>query len=200
LFRWSALIVFLATTVAGGAADEQVSADVKRILSTQFGGGFKILADYQVPVRRHSQPEPEMAWQPLVIGDFDGDGVEDLAVVARHRNPLLDARTNGYKVVDPYHSYFGYGDPKVTAEFISMDVGEAKHLLVIHGVGAEGWRAAAPKAKFVIINLPFDRVSPRAMRLKKKAITAIAAEEVGGLGSLLFWDKKRYRWEPTGLR
>jgi hypothetical protein len=73
-------------------------------------------------------------------------------------------------------------------------------LLVIHGAGDEAWRAAVPKAKFVIINLPFKQVAVKKLMVKKKPIMAIYAEETGGdrMTSATFWDGKKYRYQPIG--
>src|SRR5919197_754770 len=35
--------------------------------------------------------------------DVDGDGVEDLVIVARSQKPMLDAAEHNYRVVDPYY-------------------------------------------------------------------------------------------------
>ena len=73
-------------------------------------------------------------------------------------------------------------------------------LLVIHGSGAEAWRAATPKAKFVIINLPFKQITVKKLKVKKKTVMAIYAEETGPdrMTSALFWDGKKYRYQPIG--
>lgn len=73
-------------------------------------------------------------------------------------------------------------------------------LLVIHGAGPEGWRAATPKAKFVIINLPFKQITVRKLMVKKKSVMAIYAEESGSdeMTSAVFWDGKKYHYQPLG--
>ena len=48
----------------------------------------------------------------------------------------------------------------------------------------------------MIINLPFDNLALTQTSLKKKTRTAIATEEGGLGGSVVFWDGKRYRYEP----
>src|ERR1700693_612780 len=57
---------------------------------------------------------PELA---AVYGDLDGDGVEDVVIAARCKNPLLDEAEHNYTVIDPYYDFFGYADPKVTTTF-----------------------------------------------------------------------------------
>src|ERR1035441_4678032 len=55
------------------------------------------------------------------FGDLDGDGVEDVIIAARCKNPLLDEAEHNYTVIDPYHSFFGYGNPKITTTFSTAD-------------------------------------------------------------------------------
>src|SRR5437868_6117063 len=90
---------------------------------------------------------------PPLKADLDGDGIEDIVIVARCRNPLPDQAEYNFKVIDPYNTYFGFGDPKVTTQFATEDPNRrGVSLLIIHGAGPEAWRAAPPKAKFLIIN------------------------------------------------
>jgi len=123
---------------------------------------------------------------PVLTADFDGDGTEDAVVVATAENPLLDETEQHYKVVDPFSSYYGLGDPKITVHF-STHVGKPHLLLVIHD-----WRA--PKTKFVIMNFPFDKLSLSRTLVKKKPVPAIKGEEVTGETSLVFWDGKKWKW------
>ena len=70
-------------------------------------------------------------------------------------NPMADQAEDNFTVIDPYNTFFGYGNTKITTQFASEDPAmRGLVLLVIHGTGPEAWRAATPKAKFVIINLP----------------------------------------------
>jgi hypothetical protein len=144
--------------------------------------------------------KPEFA---PIKGDFDGDGVEDLLLVAQTKNPLIDAGGFEYVVQDPYHAFFGFGDPKITAGFASDDPERRGFvLLMIHGVGADSWRAAKPKAKYVLINVPFKQIlGLRRVMVKKKIVSAIAITEYGGTEttSAIYWDgKKKYKYEPLG--
>src|SRR5208282_137879 len=97
-----------------------------------------------------------MIGMPSLKADLDGDGVEDIVIPARCKNPMMDRAEQSYLVVDPYNSFFGYGNPVVTTQFASEDPARrGMALLIIHGAGAEAWYSATPKAKFLIINLPF---------------------------------------------
>lgn len=138
---------------------------------------------------------------PPIVADFDGDGTEDIAIPAKCTNPMMDQAENSFKVVDPYNDFFGYGDPKITNGFASEDPEfRGRSLLIIHGAGPQAWRAEKPKAKFVIINLPFKHLRARKMFVHKKAVTAIYAEEASAddMTSTVFWDGRKYKYEPLG--
>jgi hypothetical protein len=142
-----------------------------------------------------------MPGPPEMKADMDGDGIEDLVVAAHCSNALVDQAEKNFTVIDPYNSFYGYGNTKITTQFSSEDPAtRGMVLLVIHGAGAEAWRAATPKAKFVIINLPFKQVSVKKLTVKKKTVMAIYADETGGdrMTSATFWDGKKYRYQPIG--
>ncbi len=198
-----AVRLLMACVVLGSAVFGQQApptsqfADLQEVVNKQFGPDFILVTSFPSYEPRDAG-KPFMI-SPLVTGDFDGDGVADAVIVATSKNPLVGQEAFHYKVVDPYDAYFGWSDPRVTLNFGAQDPSRRRYLLVIHGAGAEGWRSATPKAKFVIINLPFDRLTTSQMTLKKKAISAINAEEAGGMVSVVFWDGKKYRWEASGF-
>ncbi len=137
------------------------------------------------------------------FGDLDGDGVEDVAIAARCKNPMLDQGEHKYTVIDPYDEFFGYGNPKITTTFSEGDPAlRGLVILIIEGANKDGWRSATPKAKFVIVNLPYRTISIRKMQLKKKTVEAIYVEEAGNVGSgtssAVFFDGKKFRYIPMG--
>jgi hypothetical protein len=167
------------------AAQESKPRDFKidnDFVQKQFGSSCKLIEGEQ----------PTFA-------DMNGDGVEDLVLAARCTNPMPDQSEHEFTVVDPYYTFFGYGNPKITTSFVA-DTPEIKGIvvLVIHGQGAETWHN--PKEKFVLINLSFKQVSVKKMMLKKKKIMAIYTQETDGNQSIaaVFWDGKKYRYEPMG--
>ena len=136
-----------------------------------------------------------------VVGDLDGDGVEDVAIAARCKNPMLDQGEHNYTVMDPYNDFFGYGDPRMTTTFSEGDpTNRGLVVLIIHGDGKDAWRSAIPKAKYVIVNLPYRTISVRKLKLRKKTVEALFIEEAGEMGnsSALFFDGKRFRYVPMG--
>jgi len=138
---------------------------------------------------------------PAIKADLDGDGIEDIVIPARCTNPMMDQAEENYVVVDPYNVFFGYGNPQVTTQFASDDPERRGFsLLVIHGAGPDGWHSATPKAKFMIVNLPFKDIYVKKMIVRKKPRLAIYIEETGAgaMTSALVWDGKKYRYQPMG--
>jgi hypothetical protein len=162
----------------------EAAAQLATVVKQQFGDTFTIPVKFPTP---------------LLTADFDGDGVEDVAIVANSKDPLPDSFAFKYQVADPYHAYFGFGDPRLTSSF-RADPEHAHHLLVIFGSGKEAWRAATPKGKFVLVNVPFDTLEVGRMLISKKKppIFVIKALEDQVMDSAVWWDakKKLWRWEP----
>ncbi|MGA7931411.1 MAG: hypothetical protein WCA20_36130 [Candidatus Sulfotelmatobacter sp.] len=143
-----------------------------------------------------------LAGPPQFVADLDGDGVEDVVIAARCKNPLADQAEYGFHVVDPYNSFLGYGDVKVTSTFAS-DEPERKGvcLLIVHGAGPEAWRSDKVKPKFVLINLPFQTLTVKRLALKKRTVLGVYMEEKGegeATSSVIFWDGKKYRYQILG--
>jgi len=143
-----------------------------------------------------------MAGPPQFVGDLDGDGVDDLVIAARCKNPMADQAEYGFHVTDPYNSFLGFGDVKVTSTFAS-DAPDRKgvSLLIVHGVGTEAWRSDKEKPKFLLINLPFKTLTVKRLTLKKRTVLGIYMEEKGegeATSSVIFWDGKKYRYQILG--
>jgi len=155
-----------------GAQDDKTA-----MMAREFGPRFTLLPDF-----------------PIMAGDLDGDGTEDLVFVVTGKNPLLSEGEFGFKVIDPYNSFFGYGDPKITMTFGTLEPGPTKYVLILHN-----WRADVAKKKFAIVNFPFTKLElGKIVNKKKKPEMALEAQETGGLNSVVYWDGKKYKWEVMG--
>jgi hypothetical protein len=180
-----ALLVFSVAALAQQSKPKTASPAVDDdFVQKQFGSTCKLM------------PGPQQ-----LVADLDGDGVDDLILAGHCTNALLDQAEDNFTVIDPYNAFFGYSDTKVTSQFASEDpLARGLVLLIIEGAGPEAWRSATPKAKFVIMNLPFRQITVRKLMVKKKLVMAIYAEESGvdKMTSAIFWDGKKYRYEPLG--
>jgi hypothetical protein len=136
------------------------------------------------------------------VGDLDGDGIDDLVVAAKCKNPMADKDEYAFVVADPYHAFLGFGDVKVTSAF-SSDEPDRKgvSLLIVHGAEKDAWQAETPKAKFLLINLPFKTLTVKRVATKKRTLLGVYMEEQGegeNTSSVLYWDGKKYRYQMLG--
>jgi hypothetical protein len=179
--RCMGFIVFLGLITAAwpqNAPAPAKTADLQAIISAQFGPQFALMPEF-----------------PVLTGDFNGDGVEDVLFVASLHGGL-QAESKQFKVLDPSSSYFGLGDPKITSQFASKYPGGKRYLLILHGSGKEAWHAKELTERFVLINFAFDRLSVGHIMRKKKIIDDIGVEETGILNSFIYWSGRKYEWQP----
>ena len=132
---------------------------------------------------------------PVLAGDLDGDDKEDLVFRRYGENPLLSEGEFGFKVIDPYNSFFGYGDPKITMTFGTLEPGRDK-------VRADPAQLAGRRreGEVCVVNLPFQQtgVGREMVDRKKKPMMAHrgAGDRRHEFGR--FWDGKKYKWEVMG--
>lgn len=143
-----------------------------------------------------------LAGPPQFVADLDNDGTEDLVVAAKCKNPMADKDEYSFVVADPYDSFLGYSDVKVTSTFASDEPQRrGVSLLIIHGAEKDAWRSETPKAKFLLINLPFKTLTVKRLAMKKKTILGIYMEETGEgeqTSSVVYWDGKKYKYQQLG--
>ena len=136
------------------------------------------------------------------VADLDGDGIDDLVIAARCKNPMADRDEYSFVVADPYDTFLGFGDVKVTSTFASDEPARrGVCLLVVQGDGPDAWRSDKPKAKFLLINLPFKTLAVKRLAQKKRDTLGIYMEEKGegeNTSSVVFWDGKKYRYQTLG--
>ncbi len=143
-----------------------------------------------------------VAGPPQFVADLDDDGIDDLVVAAKCKNPMADKDEYSFVVADPYDSFLGFSDVKVTSTFAS-DEPERRglSLLIIHGADKDAWRNEKPKAKYLLINLPFKTLAVKRLALKKRTILGIYMEEHGegeDTSSVVYWDGKKYKYQMLG--
>ena len=143
-----------------------------------------------------------MPGPPQFVADLDGDGVDDLVIAARCKNPIADQDEYSFRVADPYNTFLGFGEVKVTSTFASDEPDRrGLSLLIVHGTGPDAWKTETPKAKFLMINLPFRTLAVKKLALKKRTILGIYMEERGegtDTSSVVYWDGKKYRYDQLG--
>ncbi len=184
-------LLFTVTAVAQKKQQQPVHAThpspavTDELIHKQFGDNCSLL------------PGPQQ-----FVADMDDDGIEDLVVAARCKNPMADKDEYSFVIADPYDASLGYNDVKVTSTFASDEPDRRGiSLLIIHGAQKDAWRAEKPKAKFLLINTPFKTLTVKKLTVKKKSILGIYMEEQGegeDTSSVIFWDGKKYRYQSLG--
>jgi hypothetical protein len=175
------------------AQTEAVPADLADIVTKQFGEKCTASTTRSSLIVHYAHPSTAK-WDYFFTADVNHDGIPDAIIVARCKDVLAGQGEHKYKVVDPYFTYHGYGDPKITATLGTEDPTHGNMVLVIHGAGAEAWRAAEPKAKFVMINLPFDDLGLMIMEARKIHGAALELLTLEEQNSIVYWDGKKYVW------
>ena len=111
---WSRISLFFLMTFALACVGQETATPAAPAVNNdfvqkQFGSEFTLVT----------------SMAPL-SGDFDGDGIPDIAFITRAKNPLIDEAEHKYKVLDPYDDFFGIGGSSLEATLV---VGEVRRLL-----------------------------------------------------------------------
>ena len=76
-----------------------------------------------------------------VFGDLDGDGMEDVVIAARCKNPMLDQAEHNYTVMDPYLRFLWLWQPQRDHHFQRVRSGAARSGGAGHSWRGAGWLA-----------------------------------------------------------
>jgi len=180
--RRAVWLLLVSPLLAQSAPSAAPVADPAAYLAQQFGASFKL--------------DPKIA--PM-YGDLNGDGVEDIVLVATSSTPLLSKEQFSFKVEDPYDGYFGTGDTRITTQFSLHFDGSSRCILIVFGWRLPPVEKSKVINKFVLINTPFESTSIVNLRLKKKNLQAVEAIDRTSLHSLVFWDGKHWHWRAQGM-
>jgi hypothetical protein len=149
------------------------------------------------------------AAQPFIVGDFNGDDSEDLAVIARPAPGKLNevnAELADWIVQDADRFYIApNGKSKVVVpemEKPKIVAGEPV-LAIIHGYGPEGWRNAAARQAYIVKHAAATfvgtapSISRKSIRLMRLPVRTEIIEQVRDKQrGFLFWTGAEYAWHP----
>jgi hypothetical protein len=148
---------------------------------------------------------PDTARDPnFAIGDFNGDGSEDLAVAIKvNENSLGDINNElaNWSLEDPRNIPISSLSNRVPpTKRARVEKGDTL-LAIIHGVGAEGWRTAEAKQTYVLKNgagsklLAESSEAKRRVRQKLPQLRGdVLSEMIGGKSGFVFWTGAKYAW------
>jgi len=146
----------------------------------------------------------------FIVGDFNGDQSEDLAVIARPAPGKLDEVNNelsNWIVQDADKAFIALPGkavvvpPKQTRPRVER--GE-QLLAIIHGVGPEGWRNPEARQAYIVKHAAATfkgtapSISQKAIRVMRLPVeTEIIKEVRNGRKGFLFWTGGVYAWHPS---
>jgi hypothetical protein len=144
--------------------------------------------------------------EAYVVGDFNGDGFEDLAVALKVSDGYLgeinDELAN-WILEDPRKLALNRTVSTTRpppAKTVRAEKGDSL-LAIIHGIGPQGWRAPEAKQTFLLKNgagsnilaLPADRVRNVPQKLPPLKGDVIK-ENIGSSSGFIFWTGAWYAW------
>lgn len=143
----------------------------------------------------------------FVVGDLNGDGSEDIAVVTKINADLLAEINNelaNWTLEDPRQVPIPGTKRAYQADRPKADKGDLL-VAIIHGVGAQGWRNREARQTFLLRNAVWTNPQVQSSsHLIKQASNSklpplsgdVIMETVNGRHGLLFWTGAKYAWLP----
>jgi hypothetical protein len=145
----------------------------------------------------------------LIVGDFNGDQSEDLAVIARPTADKLDDVNNelaNWIIQDADKAFIAPPGKAVVVppKQARPRVERGEQLLaIIHGVGPQGWRNPDARQAYIIKNAAATlqgtapSISQRAIRAMHLPVeTDIIKEVRNNKKGFVFWTGGVYAWHP----
>ena len=135
---------------------------------------------------------------PFMVGDFNGDNSEDIAVVVKPRKLSdLNSEYVNWTLEDPHHIL------QAPRNVSKDDV----LLAVIHGHKREGWRDEFARETYLLKNAvgtDLETMTVKQLRNsgESKLLPALRGdvihEKLKGSGGVIYWTGGKYAWHPIG--
>ena len=153
---------------------------------------------------------PDFSRKPaFIVGDFNGDGSEDLAVLVKPNDGQLSEINNelaNWVLEDPKNVAPRETNSPAPPKSARAEKDEIL-LAVIHGAGGEGWRSAKAKQTYLLKNegattsqslkdLQRAKEKQEFPQLSGDAIT----ETINGKSGIVYWTGAKYAWHGTGSK
>jgi len=149
--------------------------------------------------------------EPVLLGDFNGDGSPDLAVVVRPNGvgalPKLNNEYANWIVEDPqtvilpdtHKAAQQLPKPEAPPRIQSNDI----LLVVLHGYGQSGWHHPYARQTFLLCNAVGENMRARPLRevlsggrknIQSQSQWDVIAEKLSGYDGFLYWINGKYAW------
>lgn len=146
-----------------------------------------------------------------VVGDFNGDGSSDIAVVVRPSEKMLEeinSEVANWILEDPHGVVVPDPTQRVhhlaaTEERVKVEAGDTL-LAIIHGHQEKGWRNPAAKQTYLLKNAVGNQIKTHKPEEVKSAVAPgkrlprlrgdVIGEKLGAESGMLFWTGAKYGW------
>jgi len=141
---------------------------------------------------------------PFIVGDFNGDNSEDVAVVVKAGKGKLSELNSEYAnwILEDVHE--DQPPDRKNRHLRPSISGNDVLLAVIHGHERDGWRNAMARQTYLLKNAvgePFEKQSPKQMSTSSKSLPVLKGdvirEKLDGTSGIIFWTGARYAWHPV---
>jgi hypothetical protein len=153
---------------------------------------------------------PDASRPGFAVGDFNGDGSEDLAVAIKPGENSLGEINNelaNWLLEDPRTVVINTATTVRPPPNKPVRAERGDSLLaIIHGVGPQGWRNPEAKQTFLLKNGAGSNMTVLEVKglLASKGRTKLPplrgdtiSETVDGKAGILFWNGAKYAWRPS---
>jgi hypothetical protein len=154
---------------------------------------------------------PDTSLEPsFVVGDFNGDGSEDLAIAVKPNDTMLGEINNelaNWVLEDPRNISLpgplsNPEPPASESKPVRANKGDSM-LAIIHGVGSQGWRNPEAKQTFLLKNEAANGMTTHTLRSlrtgkDRQKLPPLRGdgiqETVHGKTGLILWTGAKYAW------
>ena len=133
----------------------------------------------------------------FVVGDFNGDNSEDIAIVVKPGKGKLSKLNSEYAnwILEDPRQPVHIKDLKSRPAPVTV-TGKDSLLAVIHGVKSEGWRSAIAKQTYLLKNAVGESFEKQTNHAKSRFRGDVIREKLDGTDGIIYFTGAKYAWHP----
>jgi hypothetical protein len=129
---------------------------------------------------------------PFVVGDFNGDKSEDIAIVVKPGKGKLAKLNSEYAnwILEDPRQPIHIRDLKTRPAPVTVTSKDSL-LVVIHGVKSEGWRSSIARQTYLLKNAAGESFETQSSRRGD-----VIREKLEGTDGIIYYTGAKYAWHP----
>ena len=134
---------------------------------------------------------------PFLVGDFNGDNSEDIAIAVKAGKGKLSKLNSEYAnwILEDPRQPVHIKDLKSRPAPVTV-TGKDSLLAVIHGVKGEGWRSAIAKQTYLLKNAVGESFEKQTNHAKSRFRGDVIREKLDGTDGIIYFTGAKYAWHP----